>query len=116
MILMRSNGLTDRALRSPSDIWKLTSVKYFRYNEMTMEEDRPVCEVVTQTKCDPTTTPGEHSDDLFIYGPSKLCLEKMNSILINIRYNFPFSIQFSLIYFCFMASTDVLRGPRTISP
>jgi len=26
-----------------------------RYNEMTMEEDRPVCEVVTQTKCDDQT-------------------------------------------------------------
>lgn len=34
-----------------------------RYNEMTMEEDRPVCEVVTQTKCDPTTTPGPGSTD-----------------------------------------------------
>lgn len=28
-----------------------------RYNEMTMEEDRPVCEVVTQTKCDPAPSP-----------------------------------------------------------
>ena len=27
-----------------------------RYNEMTMEEDQPVCEIVTETKCDETTT------------------------------------------------------------
>lgn len=27
-----------------------------RYNEMTMEEDRPVCEVVTERKCDQTST------------------------------------------------------------
>ena len=28
----------------------------YRYNEMTMEEDRPVCEVVTERKCDQTST------------------------------------------------------------
>ena len=50
---------------------KLTCVKYFRYNEMTMEEDRPVCEVVTQTKCDqpsPGETHTQHSRLIYLWG------------------------------------------------
>ena len=36
-------------------MWR-AKLKCCRYNEMTMEEDRPVCEVVTERKCDQTST------------------------------------------------------------
>ena len=45
-------------------MWR-AKLKCCRYNEMTMEEDRPVCEVVTERKCDQTSTEskwlGRHS-------------------------------------------------------